>query len=90
MRAPSAEGATYESPTVPSFEPPPGPFPPSAANRGSGVVKPPKTLTPTRSYEDFNERKAPGIGDIMQNGIRFLRAGLMQLTPEKVAILVIG
>jgi hypothetical protein len=43
-----------------------------------------------KAYEDFNETKAPGIGEIMQNGIRFLRAGLMQLTPETVAILVIG
>lgn len=41
------------------------------------------------SYETFNATSAPGVGEIMLNGVRFLRAGLMQTATDKISILVI-
>lgn len=32
-----------------------------------------------KAFEEFNITEAPGIGEIMQDGIRFLRAGLQQI-----------
>ena len=42
------------------------------------------------AWEEFNATKADGIGEIMLDGIRFLRAGLQQITPETVSVLTIG
>jgi hypothetical protein len=43
-----------------------------------------------RVFEEFNATQADGVGEIMLDGIRFLRAGLQQITPETVTVLTIG
>jgi len=43
-----------------------------------------------KNFEEFNATEVPGVEEPMQNGIRFLRAGLEQMGVHEVVLLTIG
>jgi len=60
---------------------------PLAEKLGSASFQPEELQA---KYEAFNRTKADGIGQVMIEGIKFLRSGIEQVGPETIGILSVG